>query len=99
MATERKPAVAEQPVADAGTRSYLIAAKGVRTGEDFGELMSALMADILGGDVDPTIATATINAGRQLLRVVEMQYRYATEKEGKRAALKLLVGRRDADPE
>jgi len=39
--------------------------------------MSDLMSDILDGRVTPSIANATVNAGGKLLKVVEMQYRYA----------------------
>lgn len=39
--------------------------------------MSALVSDIITGEIDPNTANAVTNAGRQLLRVVELQYRYA----------------------
>jgi len=47
--------------------------------------MSALVGDILEDRIDVPTATAVTNAGRQLLRVVELQYRYAG------------VGERDAE--
>lgn len=34
------------------------------------------MSDVIEGAVTPEVANAACNAGRQLLRVVEMQYRY-----------------------
>lgn len=38
--------------------------------------MSALVSDIIEDRVDVNTANAVTNAGRQLLRVVELQYRY-----------------------
>lgn len=40
--------------------------------------MSSLMSDIIEGRVTPQVGNATCIAGRQLLRVVEMQYKYGT---------------------
>lgn len=57
-------------------RSLAIASAGVRTGEDFAGLMSALMSDVIEGRLTPVAANATCNAGGKLLKVVEMQYRY-----------------------
>jgi hypothetical protein len=57
-------------------RSLGIARRGVVTGADFAELMSALVSDIIDGQIDANTANAVTNAGRQLLRVVELQYRY-----------------------
>lgn len=57
-------------------RSVAISANGVRTGEEFANLMSALMCDVLDGRVNPVVANAAVNAGGKLLKVVEMQYRY-----------------------
>jgi len=63
-------------------RSLHIAAKGVKTGHDFANLMSALMSDLIEGRVTPSIGNATCNAGGKLLKVVEMQYRYGTQGPG-----------------
>jgi hypothetical protein len=57
-------------------RSLAIAERGVKTGTDFANMMSALMSDIIAERISPNKANATCNAGRQLLKVVEMQYRY-----------------------
>lgn len=40
--------------------------------------MSALMTDLLQGEVTPGVANATVNAGGKLLKVVEMQLKYGT---------------------
>ena len=58
-------------------RSTAIAERGVQTGEDFAGLMSALMSDVIEGRLSPSVANATCNAGGKLLKVVEMQYKYA----------------------
>jgi hypothetical protein len=60
-------------------RSLTIAEKGIKTGNDFANLMSALMSDLIEGRVTPSIGNATCNAGGKLLKVVEMQYRYGTK--------------------
>ena len=36
------------------------------------------MTDVIGGTVAPQMANAAVHAGGKLLKVVEMQYRYAT---------------------
>ena len=38
--------------------------------------MSALVSDIIEDRIDVNTANAVTNAGRQLLRVVELQYRF-----------------------
>lgn len=60
-------------------RSSPIAAKGVKTGRDFADFMSALMSDLIEGRVSPMVGNAACNAGGKLLKVVEMEYRYATK--------------------
>lgn len=59
-----------------GPRSAKYAEAGVRTAEDFANVMSALMGDILTGRVTPQVGNATCTAGAKLLRIVEMQYKY-----------------------
>jgi hypothetical protein len=58
-------------------RSVAIATSGVRTGQDFAALMTALMSDIIEERISPNVANAAINAGGKLLKVVEMQYKYS----------------------
>jgi hypothetical protein len=64
----------------------------VKTGEDFANLMSALMSDVLDGSITPMVANATVNAGGKLLKVVEMQYRYGTPKDQRPLSLTLAPG-------
>jgi hypothetical protein len=76
--------VKEQP-----SRSLALAQKGVESGVDFARLMSALMSDVIEGAITPDIANATVNAGGKLLKVVEMQYKYAPPKAGEQPMLLL----------
>jgi hypothetical protein len=58
--------------------SLAIARKGVKTANDFACLMGALMSDMIEGSVSAEVGNATCKAGSNLLKVVEMQYRYGT---------------------
>ena len=62
-------------------RSLPISERGIRTGKDFANLMSALMSDIISGRIPPDVGNAAVNAGGKLLKVVEMQYRFGTRVE------------------
>jgi hypothetical protein len=64
-------------------RSLAIAERGVKTSHDFTELMSALISDLIEGNVAPNVANATCVAGGKLLRIVELQYRYGTANKPK----------------
>ena len=57
-------------------KSSLIARKGVSTSGDFANLMGVLMGDLLDGSVSPEVGQAACKAGSNLLKVVEMQYKY-----------------------
>lgn len=71
-------------------RSLAIAAKGIKTGADFAGFMSAVMADLIKGNITPVIGNAVCNAGGKLLKVVEMQYRYASQQDGGSKILQLV---------
>ena len=68
-------------------RSAAIAGQGVSTGQDFAMLMSALMSDVIAGEISAGTCNAAVNAGGKLLKVVEMQMRYSKPAA---AGLKLL---------
>lgn len=70
------------PVPSQGPKSTEIAKRGVKTGQDFAQLMSALMSDLVEGRIAPDVANATCNAAGRLLKVVEMQYRYGVVANG-----------------
>lgn len=57
-------------------RSLALAERGVKTGTDFANMMSALMSDIISSRITPQVANACTNAGSKLLKIVEMQYKY-----------------------
>jgi len=68
--------------------------RGVRTGEDFAGLMSALMSDLIAGRVTPQVGNAVCNAGGKLLKVVEMKYKYGTPPEGTQRKKDLVLAER-----
>lgn len=74
-------------------RSLEIASQGVNTGGQFATLMSMLMSDLIDGRITPSVGNAVCNAGGKLLKVVEMQQRWGTQKtEGGPRDLTLTVG-------
>ncbi len=52
--------------------------RGIKTGGDFANFMSAMMTDLVEQRISPGIGNAACNAGGKLLKVVEMQYKYGT---------------------
>lgn len=76
-----------------------IASRGIKTAEDFANMMSALMSDVIAGRLPPSVANATCNAGGKLLKVVEMQYRYAPPPTGGKSKSLLLAPGGDSDGE
>lgn len=72
-------------------RCLEIAKGGVKTGGDFARLMAALMSDVIEGRVSAQTANAACNAGGKLLKVVDMQIKYATRNgKGRERELNLL---------
>ncbi len=45
-------------------------------------MMSALMSDLIEGNVTPQVGNATVNAGGKLLKVVELQLKYGSPEQG-----------------
>ena len=70
-------------------RSLAIAQRGIKSGNDFADFMSALMTDIIDQRVSPGIGNAACNAGGKLLKIVEMQYKYGTTEENGGKVLRL----------
>ena len=85
----------EQQLAEPQPRSLAIAAGGIRTANDFANMMSALMSDLIEGRVSPNVGNATCNAGGKLLRIVELQYRFGKADEKGDRTLQLAVPRGD----
>jgi hypothetical protein len=53
-------------------------------------MMSALMSDVIEGNVTPQVSNAAVNAGGKLLKVVEMQLKYGTTIDGSPRRLDLV---------
>lgn len=51
--------------------------------------MSALMSDLIEGQVTPQVGNAAVNAGGKLLKIVEMRLKYGTTSEQPSKNLKL----------
>lgn len=80
MATKKPTALV--PRQKARPRSLIYAERGIKTGSDFANLMSSLMSDLIRGDVTPQVGNSVCNAGDKLLKIVSMQHRYGTTREG-----------------
>lgn len=63
-------------------RSLPIATAGIRTGQDFARMMSALMSDVIEGSINPSVCNSAANAGGKLLRIVELQLKYGSPAAG-----------------
>ena len=78
MAEDQQETIERGTAINKAPRSLAIGEKGVDTAKDFASLMSAVMSDVLDGSLSPQIANAVTNAGGKLLKVVEMQHKYAS---------------------
>lgn len=61
------------------SKSLPLAERGIQSSGDFRNLMSALMTDVIRGALNPEITNAACNAGGKLLKMVELEYKYAVE--------------------
>lgn len=85
MAKKEPSTIAKREATDAKSlvpRSVAIAERGITHGQQFAELMSALMTDLVTGAMTPDVANATCNAGGKLLKIVEMQHKYGPKGGG-----------------
>jgi hypothetical protein len=73
-----------EPQNDSTPRSLAIAERGIRTGHDFANLMSAVMSDLIAGRMTPSVGNAACNAGGKLLKVVEMSHKLGSGSGGAR---------------
>jgi len=89
MSTKVSKKEALEEVKETPARSLPLAQKGIVSGMDFARMMSALMSDVIEGAITPDIANATCNAGGKLLKVVELQYKFAPPKLGEQPLLVL----------
>ena len=77
-------------VAKGTPRSLVLSAVGIKTGSDYVRLMSAVMSDLIEGNMSPAVGNAICSAGRGILKVVEMQHRYGTPHQGHARVLQLV---------
>lgn len=61
-------------------RVYAIANRPINLGPEFAEYMSALMSDVVLGDITPDICNAGCNAGGKLLKYAELCMKYGKGK-------------------
>ncbi len=59
-----------------------LADNGISTGADFSRVMAALLADVVGGRIEPNRANAACNVAGKLIRMVEMQHKYGKQVQG-----------------
>lgn len=90
MAKKEPSAVTKSETSTPQSRSRPIAERGVTTGAQFAEVMSALMSDLICGAVTPDIGNAACNAGGKLLKIVEMQHKYGKVQANGDRSLKLV---------
>ncbi len=60
-------------------QSAAIASRGIRTADDAANFLSALIGDVMTGDVREKTANSACNAMGKLLKVVDMKHRFAGE--------------------
>lgn len=77
-----KPKTEEKTEEKLVPRSVMIAQAGITTSGQFCNLMSALMSDLLLGNVTPQTGNAVVNAGGKMLKTVELEQKYGTQAEG-----------------
>lgn len=83
MAREKQSAAkANSDDAQKTARCLGLARKGIRTGSQYAELMSALMSDLIEGAITPQIGNAVCNAGGKLLKVAELSIKYGIKDRG-----------------
>jgi hypothetical protein len=58
----------EKPVIATKPKSLQFSERGIKTSTDFANLMSALITDIISGDLTPQVGNAVCNAGGKLLK-------------------------------
>lgn len=69
--------------AKSNAQSVQLAKRGVSSSEDFRNLMVGMMTDVIQGNINPDVVNAACNAGRGLLRMIEMEYKATTTTRGK----------------
>ena len=78
-------------------RSVALAKNEIRTTRDYGQLMAALITDVIEEKISPVILFAAVAAGRQMVKVAELNLKYGnptsqTPKPNNEKSLNLLTG-------
>ena len=82
MAKEKSGTIenSKAPHAKHAARVFAIAQRPISLGPEFAEYMSALMSDVVVGDISPDICNAGCNAGGKLLKYAELCMKYGKGK-------------------
>lgn len=72
-----RPEISLEERRPATPRSLMIAEQGITSSGDFRNFMSALMTDVIRGTLSPETTNAACNAGGKLLKMVELEFKYA----------------------
>lgn len=70
-------------------RSLAIFAGGIKDDRDFAAAMSTMMGDLIEGSVTPAVGNAVCKAGGNLLKVIELKYKYGSNGETHRKEKRL----------
>ncbi len=65
-------------------RSLVVARRGIATASDFKQAMVGLMFDVLDRRVTPEMSNAVCYAGKNMLKVVELEQKFAVANANKR---------------
>lgn len=72
-------------------RCLAVAKEGIQTTHQLARYLSALMSDVVEGNIPPTVANAGVNAAGKLLKTVELQHKYGTPSGNGKKMLDLCV--------
>lgn len=70
-------------------KAAIAARHGVRTADQFANVMSFLIDDLLNGNVNTNVANAVSTAGRNMLQLVAMQYKHGQSNNGRKPIMNL----------
>lgn len=71
-----------------------IAARGIHTSDDYCNMMSAMMSDLVAGAMSPQIARAVVGAGNSLIRMTRTQLEFGRNNDGTSVPIRLTGQRR-----
>lgn len=95
-----KGAVAQRKGRAGQPLTLRLAEQGINTAQDFSNVMSAIMTDLVAGRLAPNVANAMCNAGGKMLKAVEMQMKYGVASQdvpGRKVLVLAAPGREAAE--